>query len=83
MKREMALFEAILAHAECIDNGKWLPPPEINGYTPSQVMYHVNLCGQDEFLDVKPTPAFGNPDRVMMKSLTSKGHIELERLRGN
>ena len=83
MKRELPLIKAILAHVECIDNGEWLHPPEINGYTPSQVMYHVNLCGQAEFLEVMPTPAFGNPDRVMMKSLTWKGHTELERLRGN
>ena len=83
MKREWTLIKAILAHAECIGNGEWLHPPEINGYTPTQVMYHVNLCGQAEFLEVKPIPAFADPARVMMKSLTWKGHTELERLRGN
>ena len=83
MKREMVLIETILAHAEYIGNGEWLNPPEINGYTPAQVMYHVNLCGQAEFLEVMPLATLGNPARVMMKSLTWKGHTELERLRGN
>ena len=81
MKREMALIETILARAE--GNGEWLNPPEISDYTPAQVMYHVNLCGQAEFLEVRSRASFGNPARVMMKSLTWKGHTELERLRGN
>ena len=83
MKLEWTLIKDILAHAESIDNGEWLDPPEINGYTPTQVMYHIKLCGQAEFLEVEPIPGFGHAKGVMMKSLTWKGHIELERLRGN
>ena len=83
MKLEGALIEAILAHAECKGNGEWLHPPEINGYTPAQVMYHVNLCDQAGFLEVMSTQTFGHLGRVMMKSLTWKGHTELKRLRGN
>ena len=83
MQREWNLIKAILAHAECMGNGEWMHPPSINDYTPDQVTYHVKLCGQADFLEVKSTAAFGNPDRLLMKPLTWKGHTELARLRGN
>ncbi len=83
MERQWNLIKAILAHAECMGNGDWMHPPAINGYTPDQVMYHVSLCGQAEFLEVKSIAAFGNPTRLLMKSLTWKSHTELERLRGS
>ena len=52
MKRYMQLIRAILEYVTVKSNGNDLALPEINGYTPDQVSYHVKLCEEAGFLDI-------------------------------
>ena len=54
----MQLIAAILKFAESKDKGLVLPP-EVEGYTPRQVHYHVNLCGEAGNLHVRKISGTG------------------------
>lgn len=77
MKRYMDLILAILEYIECDGNGRLLCPPEVKGYTPQQVEYHVELCAQAGFIKVS------DKKRDLIRSLTWQGHEELERLKSS
>ena len=52
MKRYMLLIRAILEYVTVKSDGNDLAIPEIDGYTPDQVRYHVKLCEEAGFLDI-------------------------------
>ena len=72
MKRYQALIKTILAYVECQGSGESLAPPEVSGYTPSQVAYHVELCKQAGYM------GGGKAD---IRLLTWEGHNALDALR--
>ena len=59
MKRYMELIIAILEYAEREGNGKLLSQPEIAGYTPEQINYHIQLCGEAGYLEAEGTEKVG------------------------
>ncbi len=71
----MDLVLKLLEHLECHGTGREMAPPEIEGYTPGQVEYHVYLCRDAGFVQCNPVAP-----RNMVR-LTWAGHEELERLR--
>ncbi|MYE07109.1 MAG: DUF2513 domain-containing protein [Chloroflexi bacterium] len=79
MKRYMALILEILRFTErqCGDE-HMIQPPEIDGYTPRQVHYHVGLCGEAGYLHVQASSKRGE---FFIQSLTWQGHEELDKHR--
>ncbi len=83
MRREYKLIRAILEYVECHGNGSWINAPELNGYSNTQIMYHIKLCMQAGFLEAMEDSGIGYDGEIYrVKSLTWSGHNELERLRG-
>ena len=74
MKRYMALIRIILEYVECHGDTEYLSPPEVKGYTPDQVWYHIDLCQQAEYIK----PRKGRP-----QNLTWAGHNALDQMREN
>ena len=72
MKRHDALIRKLLEHVECYGTDGPMADPEIPGYTPAQVGYHLRLCGQAGFL---------NFVGGALHDLLWEGHEELARLR--
>ena len=72
MKRYMALICAILEYIECHGNSEFVSPPEVNGYTPEQVAYHIELCEQAGYIEARQ----GYP-----RSLTWNGHNALAEMK--
>ncbi|MYB48786.1 MAG: DUF2513 domain-containing protein [Dehalococcoidia bacterium] len=72
MKRYMQLIRAILQYVECHGNGQSMCQPEIDGYTPAQVSYHIELCKQAGYIWA---------DGPFPQTLTWAGHNALDDLR--
>ncbi len=68
MKRHMKLIALILHHAEEFGNGRSIGPPELPGYKPEQVLYHIGLCSQAGFLVIE------GGDGGYIRHLTWDGH---------
>ena len=75
MKRDMALVQALLEHVEKLCGGEWIMPPEMPNYTDIQIHYHVSLCAQADFLEVKKVTGAGDIyARYAVRNLTWNGH---------
>ena len=75
MKRYMDLIRKILEHMEChVQPGHLMPEPEIAGYTPGQVQYHIELCIQAGYARVTV------PGSDLIE-LTWQGHEALDAFR--
>ena len=72
MKRDMKLIRDILEYVECSDGTRFLAPPTINGYTPVQVEYRIDLCKEAGLI---------HAEGVALRSLTWTGHEMLDHLR--
>lgn len=72
MKRYMTLIRAVLEYVECHGDSEFLSPPEVDGYTPAQVDYHIQLCEQAGYLETQS----GYPS-----ALTWEGHNALDKTR--
>ncbi len=72
MKRRMALIQRVLEYAELNGNGHILETPTVEGYSPVDVEYHIQLCGEAGYLRLT---------QGQMVRLTWEGHNELDRLR--
>lgn len=84
MRRYMDLILRILQYVETNGNGEMLPAPEMDGYTPAQVHYHIDLCMQAGFVDARVISGAEEPSkRYCIGSLTWHGHEALVRLRGS
>ena len=70
MIRDMDLVQELLERLET-NGGREATPPQIDGYTPAQVEYHLTLCREAGFIHYTPT----------QMRLTWAGHDELDRLR--
>ncbi len=81
MKRRFKLIKKILEYVEVTKkNGDRIPLPEFSDYKDCVVAYHVKLCHQAGFLDVRYlNQNKGNP--VDIVEMTWAGHNELDRLR--
>lgn len=79
MKRYMSLILEILRFTErqCGDE-KTIVPPEIEGYTPRQVHYHVGLCQEAGYLHAVASSKRGE---FFICNLTWQGHEVLDRHR--
>ena len=77
MKRDWALIYKILRYTRENENGP-LEAPDFDGYSKSQVAYHMELCEQATFikLTVANEPAGMRPG--MIWGLTWEGHNQLE-----
>ena len=75
----MKLLAKILRYVENNGNGAALDPPEVSGYTPIQVSYHVSLCSEAGFLNI--TTVFSDPPQHTIRHLTWKGHEFLDKNR--
>ena len=73
MKRYKRLIRTILSYVECHGNEEGgLAPPEVSGFTPVQVQYHIKLCEQAGYIETQS----GYP-----RSLTWSGHDALDAMR--
>lgn len=79
MKRQWKLILEILLYVEQnAHNGQPLSLPEFADYTREEVVYHIILCTEAEF--VKPG-VLVQAIPTTIGRLTWKGHNELDRLR--
>ena len=75
MKRYMDLIRRLLEHMECHNRpGRPMAEPEVDGYTPEQVRYHIVLCIQAGY-------AQRLSSRTNEVELTWQGHEALEAFR--
>lgn len=83
MKRYMELILALLRFAEQKADQSLELPPEIKGWTPEQVHYHVGLCREAGFLTASEESAAAPSSyrRHFISCLTWKGHEKLDELR--
>ena len=59
MQRKMKLIKAILEHVEQSTNVGRVMPPEIDGYSETQVHYHILLCQQAGYIDAPTAQGCG------------------------
>ena len=78
MQRHMKLILKLLEHATDQTNGE-IHPPEISGYSHEQVQYHVELCEQAGYMEVRKINSKRRRYRIV--SVTWQGHEALEKLR--
>ena len=82
MKRDMRLIKAILKHIEANGTAAGIAMPVLNGYTPTEVEYHVELCGQAGFFSFEDEAGIGHPGHIYrVTRLTWAGHEQLDKLR--
>ena len=82
MKRDMALIQALLEHVENTCESNWVHPPCLPDYTDQQIHYHISLCEQAGFFEVKKTTGGIAPyPRFVMRNLTWHGHTALDNMR--
>ena len=83
MQRKMKLIYKLLEYVECHGTGEGLLPPEISGYTDTDVNYHIGLCNQAGYLEVEDVSGKEEPfKRYAMFNLTWAGHEALGQHRG-
>ena len=76
----MKLIFALLRHTEKKDSLEFTAVPEINGFTPQQVHYHVGLCEQANLLTVRSISGADAPyPQYVIGQLTWNGHEALEK----
>ena len=73
MKRHMNLIRAVLEYVECHGDSEFLAPPEVDGYSPGEIEYHIQLCEQAGYLETR---------QAYPRTLTWDGHNALDKLRG-
>ena len=78
MQRHRELILKLLEFAVDQTNGD-VHPPEFSGYTAQQVQYHVELCSQAGYMEVRRLQ--GKRRRYRIVSVTWQGHEALEKLR--
>ena len=84
MKRKMKLICRILVHVECHLVSGLIPVPEFDGYSDSEIHYHVGLCEQAGYLVTGGAGVYdGEKQYSGLGSLTWTGHEALSELRQN
>ena len=82
MRRYMKLIKKLLIHAEQRGNGEDILPPELPDYTDKEIHYHVGLCGQAGYLDIRSVSGAEEAfTRYTIGNLTWAGHEALDGLR--
>lgn len=81
MPRYQKLIRLILEYVEEHGTGRPLAPPEFDEYTRTEINYHIGLCDQAGYLEVRKTS--GNHPRYRPVSLTWNGHEQLKRGRAD
>lgn len=79
MRRQMRLILKILAYVEKAEQTGLIPLPKCDEYSPEEISYHVLLCSDAGYLEIRMKQMGGNPQDITR--LTWKGHEELKRLR--
>ena len=82
MKRQWKLILKLLTYVEQNANGDPLSVPEVGGFSPDEIHYHIRLCIQGGL--VERTDAMVMPAGLRYSSigtLTWAGHDALDRLR--
>lgn len=81
MRRYKSLILAILEYAERTAGEGCTNAPEVKGYSPLQVDYHVGLCSEGGLLHIKETPnPSGEWKKYAIVNLTWKGHSAMEKI---
>ena len=82
MKRDFKLIYRILCHVERHTNGP-IQVPDVDGYEPEVVHYHVGLCEEANYLVVAGKPSLYDGKRMFsgIERLTWDGHEALDQLR--
>ena len=82
MKRELRLIRKILEYVESRTSGGMAPAPECPQYSWEKVHYHIGLCGQADYLEIrKISGAEDGQPRYDVGNMTWQGHEALDRLR--
>ena len=82
MKRYTCLIKKLLEFTEQKVSSEDTLPPEVNGYTTEQVHYHVGLCYEAGYMNVRSISGADSPyKQYVITSLTWEGHEALDRLR--
>ena len=76
MKRYQELIRKLLEWSEQQTTRTPQSPPEISGYTPDQVQYHVGLCGEAGYLRVQEMAE----GQYVIRCLTWEGHEALAKM---
>ncbi len=76
MKRDMDLVRQILLICEATGPDERVPGvPEVEGYSRTQVGYHIYLMGQAGLLDTSDTHSSDDPyPQALLHSVTWRGH---------
>ena len=75
MKRDKGLIYQILKWTEENATGTLEPAPDLRGYSPELIRYHIGLCEQAGYLE----PALTST-ATFIRNLTWHGHNVLEKL---
>ena len=80
MRREMCLIFQILAYVECAAAMGKIPLPDLKGnYDKDDIAYHVLLCSDAGFLQVRIKEVGGWP--IDIDRMTWAGHEKLEEMK--
>ena len=83
MKRELRLIRKILEYVESRTSGGTVDAPECSNYSWEVVHYHIGLCGQAGYLEVRRISGADDEahPRYEVGNMTWQGHEALDRLR--
>ena len=82
MKRDMSLIRKLLEYVEAQTDGRYHDAPGCLDFAQESVHYHIGLCGQAGFLEVRKISGGEEPlARYELRNLTWAGHESLDRLR--
>lgn len=79
MERQMKLVALILAQVSKATSTGHIPIPEFEGYRRCEVLYHVQLCEEAGFLDIRVNASDKTP--VSIVRMTWAGHEKLDEIR--
>ena len=83
MRRNWELIRLILEYVEEKGNGTLLLMPVLDDHPPKQVSYHVRLCQEADYLNVKVLSEQSTYIEYGIGELTWAGHDALDRLRSS
>ena len=81
MERDLNLIRMILAEVAKSRTYGDIPIPQFDGYAAPDVKYHVKLCEEADYLDIRVSAHDEMPESIIR--MTWAGHEALDRLRNN
>ena len=81
MRRQLRLILKMLSYVERADGIGKIPLPKCDDYSKDEIAYHVLLCSDSGYLEIRTNDLGGRP--LDITRLTWAGHEALEAMRGN